>query len=570
MAHWGSSFRPGSCALRASRPDGQTQEFAIDEGDFKIGSEGDADLRVEGPGIKAQHCRLSLRKGVLTLYDRGSELGTTINLRPCTEPTILREGDRIGVGSTVIEVLPARTQLSPERIAAQVRQGPGPWALDEGDERRRELLAREAERWHTSGRPRRLLPAPHRLPAIVALDRRGPLDADVRAWVEAAALRKRRAQGLRWLLAGALLGCVAAGQLARPSPAVPAPAPPSPPVPPAPPAPTPPPGPPPRLQSIAHTVIPGETLADVAALYEVSPQWLAQWNDLRVHTPLSPGQRLQVRTTRPPVEREPVTLTLESGDTWAGVARRFGVDVARLQAANPEQGAVLQPGARIVVWAPRRDDPRPRFEPAPALVPTDATSTGRTHAGGSLDHALQLPASPDYDLRCPMNAHASSFTAGRLLTAMTRLRAHYRGQIVLGDLSRGRGGAFGKHRSHQSGRDVDIWLPIVGGRYRSAPECEHCGTPWCRPDPAEVDWRATWDLIAALRDTGGVRQIFLDRSLHAELRAAAREAGLDEPALDRAVQRRRGAAALVTHSPGHLHHIHVRFRCGPDEPDCED
>ncbi|MBK6515916.1 MAG: penicillin-insensitive murein endopeptidase [Polyangiaceae bacterium] len=58
------------------------------------------------------------------------------------------------------------------------------------------------------------------------------------------------------------------------------------------------------------------------------------------------------------------------------------------------------------------------------------------------------------------------------------MRADYRGQIVIGDVSRRDGGPFGRHRSHRTGRDVDIWLPVIGGAYRSDPKCANCGTGW--------------------------------------------------------------------------------------------
>lgn len=217
----------------------------------------------------------------------------------------------------------------------------------------------------------------------------------------------------------------------------------------------------------------------------------------------------------------------------------------------------------------RRETPPRRFEPAALVVPAGSTSNGPT-GDGSLKHALQLPPSQDYDLRCPTHAHASSYTAHHLLNAIAKLRVRYRGKLVIGDLSREDGGSYGPHLSHQSGRDVDIWLPRRAGYYREDPSCLHCKTPWCRPEPAEVDWPATWELVRVLADTDAVRQIFLDRSLHPALRAAARAAGADEETITRIIQPRVRAPALVTHVPRHIHHIHVRFRCGPDEPTCRD
>jgi hypothetical protein len=85
----------------------------------------------------------------------------------------------------------------------------------------------------------------------------------------------------------------------------------------------------------------------------------------------------------------------------------------------------------------------------------------------------------------------------------------------------------------------------------------------------EIDWAATWDLIVALRATDAVQNIFLDRSLHPLLRAAARAAGAPGPDVDATIRSEPGAVALVSHSNNHTQHIHVRFRCGPDESGCE-
>ena len=153
--------------------------------------------------------------------------------------------------------------------------------------------------------------------------------------------------------------------------------------------------------------------------------------------------------------------------------------------------------------------------------------------------------------------------------ALTDLRGRYDGQIIVGDLSLESGGAYGDHASHQTGRDVDIWLPVLGGCYRATPGCGHCRTPWCRPLASEIDWAATWDLITALRATGAVQNIFLDRSLHPELRAAAKAAGLSAPEVAATIRSEPGAVAPVSHSAKHTQHIHVRFRCGPNEPGCQ-
>ncbi len=207
-------------------------------------------------------------------------------------------------------------------------------------------------------------------------------------------------------------------------------------------------------------------------------------------------------------------------------------------------------------------------EPPALELPADALARGRPDAG-HLEHALRLPPSPDYLIRCPAHAHASSSTTHELMQALSAFRNHsaYRGEIVVGDLSQAAGGRYGPHRSHQSGRDVDLWLPIVGGRYRRG--CVRCGTDLCRPDASEVDWRATWQLVHALATRGSAQDIFLARELQPSLRRAARELGVPEPELEQTIQHpTRGRPTLIKHAAGHTHHLHVRFRCPPDNHAC--
>ena len=91
----------------------------------------------------------------------------------------------------------------------------------------------------------------------------------------------------------------------------------------------------------------------------------------------------------------------------------------------------------------------------------------------------------------------------------------------------------------------------------------------CIRDRREVDWAATWQLVQALTARGAAQDIFLDWSLQPALRAAAAHQGAPAAQLERQVQHPvRGRAALVKHAAGHIHHLHVRFRCPTNDPGC--
>lgn len=580
MANWGDNYRRGNVPLRVIDAAGAVKVFSLAAPGLKIGSARDAELVLDDPHVAPQHCRIIRRGSDWLLIDHGtSPLGTSVNHHRIHEPTVLSEGDRIGVGTHIIEVAPARLQVDPELVPDKVRYPGGPWG-GENDELLR--LAQSAAAWARHRRPRRLLPEAERLTRAVELDAVAPLEPLTRTWVLAAAARRRRWQGLRWLAMGLLPGLVAGAMIVapalatRPSPAgkqsraapniAAAPPPPLAPAPQAPPTPL---APLLAPQAIEHEVIPGETLEKIAALYTVRPEWLVRWNPgLALDRPLQQGTLLHVETDRPGERQIRRCVTLTRPDSWDSLARRLGIDSGTLRAYNPHARDLLRVGEVVTYFVREPGEPASSAARAVPEVNDLALSRGKPTLADPIDQALApFPSSPYYDLRCPAHAFASSHTIDKLLAALTDLRGRYDGQIIVGDLSREPGGAYGHHASHQTGRDVDIWLPVLGGCYRATPDCGHCRTQWCRPLADEIDWAATWSLIAALQATGAVQNIFLDRSLHPELRAAARAAGLPGPEVDATI--RSEAGALVSHSDNHIQHIHVRFRCGPDESGCQ-
>lgn len=550
MTHWGESFNRRSHTLRVLAPDGTSRVLALEGDEFKVGRSGDNDLVLDDPCIADHHCRIEVVAGVPILRDRGTRFGTTINHLRCTEPVRLAEGDRIGVGGFILEVILTRHRIDVAHVADRLRHTP---ILDpEGHEA---LLARQLEdaaaRWHQQARPRRLLPAPDLLARAVAHAAARPVSPVAQAWLAEAARRHRRAQALRWWSLGSVcgIGLAAALQwgLRTDVPRANAAAPEA-----AAPTSTPPLAPPPVIVDREHRVIPGDTLAGLADYYLVDALQIERWNPhLTPGAPLMPGATLRIKSSVAPPRRVRQHHIVEAGDTWDNLAGAHGVTTAYLRASNPTRGERLQPGERITWEAIDLGGATPFRPPDISLDPSAAL--------------VPLPGSDEYDLRCAMNAYATPATAGHLLTALANLRARlrYRGQIVIGDLSREDGGAFGKHMSHQTGHDVDIWLPHRAGYYREEPACTRCATPWCRPRIDEIDWKATWQLIASLRATGAIKQIFLDRQLHGELREAARAAGVGEDEVQRLIPGVAVGTALVLHADRHTRHIHVRFVCDP-------
>ena len=415
----------------------------------------------------------------------------------------------------------------------------------------------------TSGR-RQAPVRPLRRSLRAVIDRGLQLDPDRRFQTMdalAAALQRSLAPGRSWTLAAGAVVFVsvatAAAVAARPAdpPTVveaiasePAPAPD--------PDPDPDPDPEELEPTVLHPVLPGETLAEIAAFYGTEPVALATLNGLAGADPtLQPGDKIRVRASKP-VDRRLVLHEVDAGTTWAKLAERYDVAADRLRLYNPELGDTLEPGKLVTVY----------ITVAPVPTGTRGESVGATN-DGSLRDGEQLPASDLYTRNVPMLAWGSSFTVHHLAAALADFRTSsgYTGPLVVGDMSKHGGGPLPPHKSHRSGRDVDIFLPVVPGV-----DLRQTGDALREPELHEVDWVAAARLVLALADTGAVQWIFLDQDKHQALHRGGTLAGLDKKSLARLVQwpRKTIHNAVVRHSAGHGIEIHVRFKCGPDEPDC--
>ena len=122
---------------------------------------------------------------------------------------------------------------------------------------------------------------------------------------------------------------------------------------------------------------------------------------------------------------------------------------------------------------------------------------------------------------------------------------------------------MGGHRSHQSGRDVDI------AYYQT-----ECAGP-CRLQPVDslvLDATRQWRLLRHWLVHNQVEYIFIDYALQAALYAEAVATGASKSQLARWFQYPRGPAhsgGTIRHIRGHDDHLHVRFRCAADDDECQ-
>lgn len=190
-------------------------------------------------------------------------------------------------------------------------------------------------------------------------------------------------------------------------------------------------------------------------------------------------------------------------------------------------------------------------------------STGAPNRGGVRD-AAQLPASGPGFKHVGKNPWGTDEAVTFLQLAAYVVHDMFPDTtpVLIGDISRDGGGHLNPHRSHQSGRDADVGLFADGNKPLRG---------FVNLSPSELDLDKTWALMETLLRTGQVLYIFLDRRLQPALYNHARDRGWSEASLDRVFQYPGGRErTIVRHVPGHGDHMHVRFTCAPDDPDCSD
>jgi LysM repeat protein len=325
---------------------------------------------------------------------------------------------------------------------------------------------------------------------------------------------------------------------------------------------------------LEHEVRPGETYEDIARYYGVSLAVLQKFNTVAIGEPAVPGSKLKVPTDkplRPPLDEE--RYVVSAGDDWRSIAGYYGVSMDALRRQNPGFGDQLRGGEELRFMVER--EPFAAASPNPDdlpifIVPQGASSEGKV-TSGTLRNAVQLLPSPLCSVRCSVHSFATGYTIKALLQGVAEFRRQgYTGELMIGDLSRRDGGQYGPHKSHQSGRDADIWLLPKGKVYKKG--CNNCSTDRCKPEPEDIDWATQFRFIQALDAGGLVKEIFLSWRLQEHLVKAATAQGVPKEEIKRLIQwpKNPGWPALVMHSEGHVHHIHVRFKCDPEDAACSD
>jgi len=125
------------------------------------------------------------------------------------------------------------------------------------------------------------------------------------------------------------------------------------------------------LAQETYTIKPGDSLARIARMHNCSVDALAKENNLKLSTIIHPGQvlRIPARTGAgaAPATAAGGTHTIQPGDTFTAISRRYNIPVEELLAANPNMDPrALRPGQNVRL-TPAKASPAPA--PQPESVP---------------------------------------------------------------------------------------------------------------------------------------------------------------------------------------------------------
>ena len=142
-------------------------------------------------------------------------------------------------------------------------------------------------------------------------------------------------------------------------------------------------------------------------------------------------------------------------------------------------------------------------------------------------------------------------------------RAFPKGPVVIvSDMSLRGGGRLRPHHTHRDGRDVDLsYVPVP----------EHDNGGFLKMTSMVFDPERNWTMLKALVDTGGVELILMDYQIQKMYHEFAATKGVPAAELARIFQYPRDKEAevgIIRHWDGHRDHMHVRFACPADFPEC--
>ena len=189
-------------------------------------------------------------------------------------------------------------------------------------------------------------------------------------------------------------------------------------------------------------------------------------------------------------------------------------------------------------------DLKANWEKDPALL--GPVSIGFTNAG-RLVNGVPFPTGGNWVVVQPEGSFGTQETIDFILAAMSEVETRFPDTPALriNHIAKKEGGYLRPHRSHQSGRDVDL-----GFYYPTADPVR------VRAREQHIDVARNWALVRALIVNTDVQFILVDKRVQKVLRAHAESIGENRAWVDSLFS---GPEPLIRHARGHRDHFHVRF-----------
>lgn len=250
-------------------------------------------------------------------------------------------------------------------------------------------------------------------------------------------------------------------------------------------------------------------------------------------------------SARPQLNLDAVWWTTPRSESLKRLADRWGADEENLRALNPQlDEARVEQDTRVLIY---------RYEAGTVSRSVGAPNRGR------IENSAPFPSGDGWVLRrFRPRSYATRQTIKELATALAQWHARYpnANPVKLGEFSRRGGGRVRPHKSHRTGRDVDVGYvmlePDEGHRFVAVTD-------------TNLDAVATWGLVQRLLTNGSVESIFMSRSVQEQLIPVA--AQTMTLAQQRAIfstlepDARAKKRTTIRAWRGHDDHMHIRFEC---------
>jgi penicillin-insensitive murein endopeptidase len=271
-----------------------------------------------------------------------------------------------------------------------------------------------------------------------------------------------------------------------------------------------------------------------------------------------PPPRLASRTIQSPVlaseDRAPPRPAAPEAERAAPARER---EPEQIDDSGEGEDADHEQFAEAEAYAPVGPHPLDSFsdEELETRVESDLASLGPMSVGlanaGSLVNGVLATETRYYKPVARANGWATQETLDYLQRALAKVHEAFpeTPPLPLGDISAERGGPLRPHRSHQSGRDVDIaYFYLSGPRW------------YARGNAKNLDLPRNWAFVRALIAETDVEFILIDRSIQILLERHAREQGEDPEWLRSVFRGIPGRyRPIIRHARGHATHFHIRF-----------